>query len=330
MKRICATSFGKMMCCMALATSVLAGGESSAQTRYPTKPIRIVVPFPAGGSTDLLARGIGERLTAAWGKPVVNDNRPGADGVLASQIVAGSTPDGYTLLMVAIGHAANPSLYKLPYDTLRDFRPIIHVADVPMVLVVRSGLKANSVRELIGLARQNPGQLNCASAGRGASHYLAAELFRIAAKVDFQHIQYKGAAPALLDVLAERVDMMFAPMMVSMPHIKAGRLKALGVTSPKRVSIAPDLPTIAESGLPGYEATAWYGLVGPARAPNDIIHKLNAQIAEALGNLVFREKLLALGVVPVGGSAEDFGKFIEQEVKKYAEIAKRADTKAKQ
>ncbi|MGE5522643.1 MAG: tripartite tricarboxylate transporter substrate binding protein [Rhodospirillaceae bacterium] len=328
-KQIGASSARRVLRGMTLALGFFAAAHGSAQTTYPTKPIRILVPFAAGGSTDLLARGIGERLTGTWSKPVVIDNRPGADGIVASQIVATAEPDGYTLLMVAIGHASNASLYKLPYDTLRDFRAVILAADVPMVLVVRSGLKANSVSELVELARHKPG-LNCASAGVGASHHLAAELFRLAAKVELQHIQYKGASPALLDVAAGRADMMFAPMLVSMPHVKAGRMKALAVTSPQRVSIAPDLPTIAESGVRGYEARAWYGLVAPARVPKEIVVKLNAQIDEGLRSSAFREKLLTLGAVPVGGSAEEFATFIEQEVKKYAEVVKQGGIRSEQ
>jgi len=310
------------------AAVMVAGVTACAHAEYPVKPIRIIVPFPAGGSTDLLARGIGERLTAAWGQSVVVDNRLGADGIVASQIVAKSDPDGYTLLMVAIGHAANASLYKLPYDTLRDFSAVALAADVPMVLVTRADMKVSNVAELVQLARDKPSQINCASGGVGASHHLAAELFRIAAKIRFQHIQYKGAAPALMDVVAGRVDMMFAPMMVSMPHVKQGRLKALGVTSPRRVSIAPDLPTIAESGVPGYESRAWYGLVAPARVPRDIIAKLNRATDAALRNSAFRERLITLGAVPVGGTSEEFSAFIEQEVKKYALVVKQGGIKA--
>lgn len=331
MKRIDAARLLRTLCSAAVAAGVSVATQAWAQSAYPTKPIRILVPFAAGGSTDLLARGIGERLTSAWGKPVVIDNRLGADGIVASQIVSKADPDGYTLLMCAIGHAANASLYKqLPYDTLRDFSAVILAAEVPMILVVRSDLKASSVSDLIELARKQPGQINSAAAGVGASHHLAAELFRLSTKIDFQHIQYKGAAPALMDVVAGRVDMMFAPMMISMPHVKSGRIRALGVTSPKRVSVAPDLPTIAEAGVRGYEARAWYGLVAPARVPNDIIVKLNREIDESLRNSAFREKLIGLGAIPVGGTAAEFSKFIEAEVKKYADVVKQGGIKPEQ
>ena len=298
---------------------------ATAQNPYPVKPIRIVVPFSAGGSTDLLARGIGERLTRAWGQQVVIDNRPGADGIVATEIVAKATPDGYTLLMNAIGHAANASLYRrLPYDTLRDFAPVILAADVPMVLAVHPQVKVNTVSELVALARSKPGQLNCATGGVGASHHLAAELFRSAAKIQFLEVHYKGAAPAVLELISGRMDMMFTPMLVSMTHVKSGRLKALGVTSPQRVVIAPDLPTIAESGVPGYEARAWYGLVAPAKLDRAIVVKLNGEIDHALRTTEFRDRLLAAGAVPMGGGPQEFGDFMRHEVQKYARVVKEA------
>lgn len=302
-----------------------SAAAATAQNAYPAKPIRILVPFSAGGSTDLLARGIGERLTRAWGQQVVIDNRPGADGIVATEIVAKANPDGYTLLMNAIGHAANASLYKkLPYDTLRDFAPVILAADVPMVLAVHPQVKVNTVSELVALARSKPGQLNCATGGIGASHHLAAELFRMAAKIQFLEVHYKGAAPAVLELLSGWMDMMFTPMLVSMTHVKSGRLKALGVTSPQRVVIAPDLPTIAESGLPGYEARAWYGLVAPAKVDHAILAKLNGEIDQALRTTEFRDRLLAAGAVPMGGSPRDFGEFMRREVQKYAAVVKEA------
>ncbi len=315
----------------ALALAVLAAFtfKASAQAPYPAKPIRIVIPFSPGGSTDLMARAIGARLTTAWGQQVVADNRAGADGIVASEIVARANPDGYTLLMNAIGHAANASLYrKLPYDTLRDFTPAILAAEVPMLLAIHPQLKANTVPELIALARAKPGQLNAATGGIGASHHLAVELFRIATKIEVQQIHYKGAAPALLELVAGRMDMMFAPISSCIQYVKAARLKALGVTSPQRVSIAPDLPTIAESGVPGYEARAWYGLVGPAGVNKDIVLKLNRKINEILRGAEFSERLNALGAVPMGGTADEFADFIRREVKKYAMVVKAAGIKA--
>ena len=314
-------------CVCALALTVIAG-HASAQSAYPSKSIRILVPFPAGGSTDFVARGIGQKITEAWGQQVVLDNRAGAAGIVATEIVAKAAPDGYTLLMNSVSHAANASMYsKLPYDTLRDFAPIILFADVPIILVVRSQFSANSVADLISLARAKPGQLNFAAGGVGASSHLAGELFRSMARIQWQTVQYKGGAPTLVDLLGGQVDLTFSPIASSIQHVKAGRLKALGVTSSKRVPLLPDLPTIAESGVPGYAASAWYGVVAPARVPRDIIQKLNREINALLKNPEFREGMLARGAVPMGGSSEEFAAFMRQEVGKYAALVKESGIK---
>ena len=314
-------------CVCALALAVIAG-HASAQSAYPSKSIRILVPFPAGGSTDFVARGIGQKITEAWGQQVVLDNRAGAAGIVATEIVAKAAPDGYTLLMNSVSHAANASMYgKLPYETLRDFAPIILFADVPIILVVRSQFSANSVADLIALARAKPGQLNFAAGGVGASSHLAGELFRSMARIQWQTVQYKGGAPTLVDLLGGQVDLTFSPIASSIQHVKAGRLKALGVTSSKRVPLLPDLPTIAESGVPGYAASAWYGVVAPARVPRDIIQKLNREINALLKNPEFREGMLARGAVPMGGSSEEFAAFMRQEVSKYAALVKESGIK---
>ena len=314
-------------CVCALALTVIAG-HASAQSAYPSKSIRILVPFPAGGSTDFVARGIGQKITEAWGQQVVLDNRAGAAGIVATEIVAKAAPDGYTLLMNSVSHAANASMYgKLPYDTLRDFAPIILFADVPIILVVRSQFSANSVADLISLARAKPGQLNFAAGGVGASSHLAGELFRSMARIQWQTVQYKGGAPTLVDLLGGQVDLTFSPIASSIQHVKAGRLKALGVTSSKRVPLLPDSPTIAESGVPGYAASAWYGVVAPARVPRDIIQKLNREINALLKNAEFREGMLARGAVPIGGSSEEFAAFMRREVSKYAALVKESGIK---
>ena len=311
------------------AALALLAFDAAAQTAYPSKPIRILVPFPPGGSTDFLARGIGQKITEAWGQQVVLDNRAGAAGILATDIVAKAAPDGYTLLMNAISHAANASLYsKLPYDTLRDFAPIVLFADVPIVLVVRPQLSAASAAELITLARAKPGQLNFAAGGVGASSHLAGELFRSMAKIKWQTVQYKGGGPALIDLLGGQVDLMFSPIASSIQYVKAGRLKALGVTSSKRVPLMPDLPTIAESGLPGYASSAWYGVVAPARVSPDIIQKLNRELNALLKSPEFREGMVARGAIPMGGSSAEFAAFIRQEVDKYAALVKESGIKA--
>ena len=323
------TSRGSCMsaCAAALVLAVIAF-DTSAQSAYPDKPIRILVPFPPGGSTDFLARGIGNKITAAWGQQVVIDNRGGAAGILATDIVAKAAPDGYTLLMNAISHASNASLYsRIPYDTLRDFAPIVLFADVPIVLATRSQFSANSVSELIALARAKPGGITCAAGGVGASSHLAAELFRSAARVEWQTVQYKGGGPALIDLLGNQVDITFSPIASSLQYFKAGRLKALGVTSAKRVPLMPELPTIAESGLPGFEASAWYGMVAPARVPKDIIVKLNREINDLLRDAQFRDGMIARGAIPMGGSSEDFDAFTRREVKKYAQLVKESGIK---
>ena len=301
----------------------LAPAVDAADTAYPSRPIRILIPFPAGGSTDLLARMVGQRLTDAWGQPTVPDNRVGANAILASEIAAKAAPDGHTLLMVAIGHAANVSLYrKLPYDTQKDFTPLVAVGDVPIFLAVHPQVKAASVKELIALIKSKPGGINCASGGVGASHHLAGELFRQMTGTDFQHIQYKGGGPALIELVGGRVDMMFTPVSTAIQHVKSARLRALAVTSPQRVELTPDLPTIAEAGVPGYESRAWYGLVGPGRMNKALVTKLNGEIDGLLKSAEGRARLQGLGVIPMGGSPADFDAFIRREVEKYAKVAK--------
>jgi len=254
----------------------------------------------------------------------VIDNRTGADGIVGAQIVANAAPDGYTLLMIGISYAANPSVHrKMPYDTLKDFAPLVLLADAPMVLAVHPQLKVNTVSELVALARSKPGQINYASGGNGSSQHLAAVLFEITAKIDMNHIPYRGAAPAVLDLLGGRVDVMFSPLAQSTQHAKAGRLKLLGVTSSKRVSLDPALPAITEA-VPGFEARAWFGLAAPAGVPKDIMLKLNRQINEELRDAAFGEKLVGIGAVPGGGTPEEFAAFIRREMTKYAAVVKRA------
>ncbi|MBI4193488.1 MAG: tripartite tricarboxylate transporter substrate binding protein [Betaproteobacteria bacterium] len=297
--------------------------------QYPTKPIRIVAPFPPGGTADFLARVLAEKLTQTWGQQVVVDNRSGAGGVIGSDIVAKATRDGYTLLMSAIGHAANPTLYKkLPYDTLRDFAPVVLIADVPLIVVVNPRLNVNSVKELIALARAKPGQLNFAAGGVGASSHWAGELFRSAAKIEWNTVQYKGGGPALLAVLGGESHLMFSPMPSSISLVKTGRLKGISITSPKRVSQTPDIPTIAEAGLPNYEFQGWYGLLAPAGVPQPILAKLNRDFNAALEDPSARSAMTARGAEPLGGSMKEFSEFLRREVKKYAAVAKEAGIRA--
>lgn len=314
---------------VAAAIALVSAGANAQGGAFPTKPIRIVVPFPPGGSTDFFARSVGQKLTETFGQQVVSDNRTGANGIVGTEIVAKAAPDGYNLLMVAIGHAANATLYrKLPYDTQRDFSAVIAFADVPMFLVVHPQVKATTIPELISLAKAKPGSLNVASGGVGASHHLAAELFRSMAKIEWQYVQYRGGGPAIIETIAGNTQLMFTPISSALSQVNAGRLRALGVTSPKRVALVPDLPTIAEAGLPGYEARAWYGLVAPAHVPKDIILKLNRPIDELLHAASFREALLARGAIPMGGTPDEFAAFLNSEINKYAKLVKAAGIRA--
>jgi tripartite-type tricarboxylate transporter receptor subunit TctC len=306
------------------------GTATTAQAQqYPTKPVRIVAPFPPGGTADLLARLLAENMNQKWGQPVVVDNRSGAGGVIGTDIVAKAARDGYTILMSAIGHAANPALYKkLPYDTLRDFAPIVPVADVPLVVVLNPGLKANSVQELLALARSKPGALNFAAGGVGASSHWAGELFRSAGKIEWNTVQYKGGGPALTAVLGNESQLMFSPMPSCIAMVKAGRLKAIAITSPKRASQMPEVPTIAEAGLPSYEFQGWYGLLAPAGVPPAILTKLNRDFNAALADPAIRSAMTARGAEPMGGSEKEFSAFLQREVKKYATVAREAGIRA--
>src|SRR5207248_3216491 len=296
---------------------------------YPTRPIRLVVPFPAGGTTDILAREVAQKLTEGLGQAVVVDNRPGAAGNIGSDLVAKSAPDGYTLLMGTVGtHAINPSLYsKMPYDHVKDFAPVVLVAGVPNVLVINPTLPFKSVQDLIAYAKANPGKLNFASSGSGTSIHLSGELFKVMAGVQMTHIPYKGSAPALQDLLAGQVQLMFDNLPPSLPQIKAGKLRALAVTSATRAPALPDVPTLAESGLPGFEASSWFGILAPAGTPAPIVAKLNAEVANWLATPEAKEKLLKQGANPAGGTPQDFAKHIAAETAKWAKVVKDSGAK---
>ncbi len=291
---------------------------------YPTKPIRLVVPFPPGGTTDILAREVGQRLSLSLGQSVVVDNRPGAAGNIGSELVAKSAPDGYTLLMATVGtHAINPSLYaKMPYDHVKDFAPVILVASVPNVLEVTPSLPVYSVADLIKLAKEKPGQINFASSGSGTSIHLSGELFKTMAGVDMTHVPYKGSAPALADLIGGQVQVMFDNLPSSLPQIKAGKLRAIAVTSAERAPALPNVPTIAESDLPGFEATSWFGLVAPAGTPPAIIARINTDVNQWLQSSEAKEKLLAQGAVAAGGTPEQFAAYIHAETEKWARVVK--------
>jgi tripartite-type tricarboxylate transporter receptor subunit TctC len=305
-----------------------------AQTAWPAKPVRIVVPFAAGGTTDILARALAPELSRVFGQPFIIENKPGAGGNVGADNVAKSAADGYSLLMGTVGtHAINPALYpKMPYDHVKDFVPITLVAGVPNVLVMNPakaeayGIK--SVPDLIRYAKANPGKLNMASSGNGTSIHLSGELFKTMTGTFMVHFPYRGSGPALLDLIGGNMDLMFDNLPSAMPQIKAGKLKALAVTSAERSAAVPELPTIAEAGpVKGFEASSWFGLLAPAGTPADIVNRLQQETAKALGAPALKERLLSQGAIPSGMSPADFTKLIAAETKKWAEVVKASGAK---
>jgi tripartite-type tricarboxylate transporter receptor subunit TctC len=313
---------------LAAALIVVAAPLSSGQSTYPTKPVRLVVPFPAGGTTDLLARAAAQKLSEAWGQQVIVDNRPGAAGNIGAELVAKSAPDGYTLLMGTVGtHAINASLYaKMPYDHVKDFTPVILVAGVPNVLVVNPQVPVNSVPEVIAYAKANPGKLNFASSGSGTSIHLSGELFKTMTGVQMTHVPYKGSAPALTDLIGGQVQLMFDNLPSSLAFIKAGKLRAIAVTSTTRSAALPDVPTVADT-VPGFEASSWFGILGPAGTPRDIVMKINGETAKWLASPDAKEKLAAQGANVASGTPEDFAKHIQAETAKWAKVVKESGAK---
>jgi tripartite-type tricarboxylate transporter receptor subunit TctC len=303
--------------------------EAAAQSAYPAKPVRFIVPSAAGGGTDIIARSVAHKLSESLGQQFVVDNRPGAGQMIGIELAAKSHADGYTILMAASTLAINPIMYKkVRYDPLRDFAPITQAASLPNVLVVHPSLPANSVAELIALARRQPGRINYASAGIGTSPQMSVELLKSMAKIDLVHIPYKGSAPGVVDLLAGQVTVMTPNVLTALPHIKAGKLRALAVTSAKRSEALPEVPTIAESGLPGYDSVQWYGVLAPAGTPREIVARLHAEIARALRAPDVRERLAADGAEPVGSSPEEFAAFIRSEIDKWARVASAAGIRA--
>ena len=311
------------------ALLVMGGMLSVASADYPTRPIRIIVPFTPGGSTDILARMIGNKLTQAWGQQVVIDNRPGANGVVAGELTATANRDGHTLLFVAIGHAINPLLQKkLPYDTAKDFTPVSLVAVLPLILAVHPSVKANNAQELIALAKSSAKPLNYASGGIGSSQHLATELLNHMAGIKLNHVPYKGGNQGLVDVIAGHVNMMITSTLTVIPHAKAGRLRSLAITTSKRNAALPDLPTLSEAGVRGYESIAWYGMVAPAGIPASVLAKLSAETMKAVHSSDMHDALEKQGADPVGNTPREFAAFIKSEMAKYAKVIKEASMKA--
>ena len=314
---------------LVLATACCLLGASGAQAQaYPNKPIKLMVGFPPGGGTDLLARLVAQQLAPKLGQPVVVENRPGANTIIATEATAKSPADGYTLAMAATGNVANPSLYsKLPYDPYRDFTWITQLTEASLVLVAGPNGQANSMKDLIALAKARPGQISYASAGVGSSVHLAGVMLERMAGVQMLHVAYKGSGPALSDLLGGQVSMLFADIPQVMEHIKSGRLKALAVTTTRRSASLPDVPTIAEVGFPGYEVPVWYGVFGPAGMPRDVVDKLARNLKEVLELPAVKEKLSGWGVSPVGSTPAEFDAFIQAQASNWSKVIKGANIK---
>jgi tripartite-type tricarboxylate transporter receptor subunit TctC len=310
-----------------LAACALATAGAAAQN-YPARTVRIVVPYAAGGNTDFTARVIATKLTDVFGQQVVVENRAGGATNIGSELVAKSTPDGYTLLMGGASNAINMSLYqKLPYDTQRDFAPVSLCVKGANVLAVHPSVPVKNVKELIALAKTRPGKLNYASSGLGSSNQMAGELFKLMAGVNIVHVPYKGNSPALTDTIGGQVEMIFSGVPLLVPHIQEGRIRAIGIGSLKRFPALPTVPTIDESGLKGYEATTWFGLLAPVKVQKEIVMRLNSEVGKILASADVRERFIGEGVEPIGGATEFFAGFIRDEIDKYAKVVKAANLK---
>ena len=310
--------------CTALAGAGLLGSGAAMAQAYPSKPVTIVVPFAAGGTTDILARIIGQALTAELGQSVVVDNRAGAGGNIGGQAAAKAAPDGHTLFMGTVGtHAINASLYKkMPFDPVKDFAPLTRVANVPNLLVANPAQPYKSVKDLIAYAKANPGKVNFGSSGNGSSIHLSGELFKSLAKVDMQHVPYKGSAPAVTDLLGNQIGIMFDNMPSAIQHVRSGKLVPLAVTTAKRSPELPNVPTIAEAGVPGYEATSWFGMFAPAGTPAPVLAKLNAAIVKVLAQPDVKKKINEQGAEVYSETPEQFAAFIQAESVKWGKVVK--------
>ena len=311
----------RALCALAL---VLTAPVLHAADTYPVRPVRFVVPYPPGGTTDIVARIVGAKLGESLGHQVVIDNRPGAGGNIGTDIVAKAVPDGHTLVVSAVSTLAiGASLYtKLPYDVLRDLAPVALIGAVPNVLVVNLTVPAKSVRELIALAKAQPGKLNFASAGTGTTVHFAGELFKMLADVNIAHVPYRGAAPAMVDLIGGQVHIMFDFLSSALPHIKAGRIRALAVTGPKRTTSMPQLPTIAESGVPEYDVLGYFGILAPAKTPPAIVRRLNGEVVRIAGMPDVQQRFAVEGVESSNATPQEFARYLATEVKKWAKVVK--------
>jgi len=310
--------------CAAAALTVVAGAAGAADA-FPSRPIRMLVPYGVGGNADIMARIVGQQLTRNLGQQVLVDNRPGANGIIGGELVAKAAPDGHTLLFIANSFATNGVLSKkLPYDILRDFVPLSRVGSTPLIIVVSPGLPVSTTEEFIGFARAKPGQLNYGSSGNGSPANLAGALLEHMARIKLVHVPYKGTAQATNDLLSGQVQIGFPSMTSVMPHVRAGRAKAIAITSLQRSALAPDIPTVAETGVPGYEASIWNGILAPAGVPAPLVQRLNAEIQRALAAPETRERFVALGADIGGSTAPEFRAYIEAEIKKWSRVLRDA------
>ena len=310
-----------------MALAVTAGAAWAAET-WPSRPIRMIVPFPPGGSNDIVGRLVAAQLTDRLGKTVVVDNRAGAAGTIGTEIAVRSQPDGHTLLIISAAYAYNPMVYKLPYDPIKAITPVTQLGTGPTSLVVNPGLPVGSAKELIALAKSKPGQIYYASAGIGSFTHLSCELFRIMAGIDVVHVPFKGGGPAMLETMSGRTQYTMGTIVQAMPHIRSGRLKVLGIGSAKRIATLPDTPTIAESGVPGYEAANWWGIIAPAGTPAAIVKRLHAETAAILKSPEIQKWFVSEGAVPADLSTSQFSKFILSEMAKWGKVVKSSGIKA--
>lgn len=317
------------LCACCLAASAFAGTAQAGEERYPTKPIRFIVPQPPSGTADILARMIGQKLSELLGQQVVIDNRPGASGTIGSDLVAKARPDGYTILMTLTSHTTTPSMYaKLPYDPIKDFAPLSMVTSAALILVVNPAVPVHSVKELIALAKAKPNQLNFTSAAIGSGGHLAGELLKSMAGFSTTYVNYRGTGPAIIALLGNEVQFMFAGLLPAQVQIKANKLRAVAVTSAKRSAFIPDLPTVAESGLPGFEVIGWYGVLAPAGTPPSIVRRLNAEIVKILGLPDIRERIAGQGAEVVGDTPAQFEAFLRADVARWAPVIKASGARA--
>jgi tripartite-type tricarboxylate transporter receptor subunit TctC len=312
----------------AFALASVMSGAVLAAAAYPAKPVRLIIPFPPGGSNDIVGRMMAAQLTGELGVQVVVDNRGGAGGLIGTETAAKSQPDGHTLLMISIAYAFNPALYKLPYDPVKAFVPVAMLGTGPNVLAIFPGVPVNSVRELIAYAKQKPGELNYAAAGVGTFQHLGSELFRIMTGIDVVCVQFKGGGPATIDVIAGHTQISLGSLIQTLPHIRSGRLKALGTGGAKRAATLPEVPTIAEAGVPGYEANNWWGLLAPAGTPSAVIDTLHRAVAVILKKPETQQRFSSEGAETAPTSAAEFGKFVAAETVKWARVVKEAGIRA--